>query len=98
MPTCQNCSTTWTMKETMKSSSVLGIRMTCPHCGAAQYVSKQTRKNFSLAVFFVMLLNLLIPFGISPWYVFGSYLVFFPFLFYTYYKHMKLSNEEEPLF
>ncbi|WP_343783642.1 TIGR04104 family putative zinc finger protein [Alkalibacillus silvisoli] len=98
MPTCQSCSTTWTMKETMKSSFVLDTRMTCPHCGGNQFVSKQTRKKFSLVTFFIPLSLLLNLFDISPWWVFSAWLVLIPILFFTYYKYMELSNEEEPLF
>ncbi|WP_027965039.1 TIGR04104 family putative zinc finger protein [Halalkalibacillus halophilus] len=100
MPTCQNCHTEWSWKETMKASMILDTRMTCPHCQQAQYTSKQTHKRFMIytpiMLVFVIFLPQIIDLSLTATIAFAVFLIIAtlsatPLL-------LNLSNEEEFLF
>ncbi|WP_188207682.1 TIGR04104 family putative zinc finger protein [Alkalibacillus aidingensis] len=99
MPTCQLCSTRWTWKQTCRRLFTLDTRLTCPHCGETQFLSKKTNKIgavINLITPFIIIFSSLI-FSLSVW---GIILVVFSVIVSAisiYPLFTELSNEEEPL-
>lgn len=96
MPTCQNCKTKWSWKETFKKMFTTDPAMKCPYCGEKQYTSSKTRKwslLFSLLPLLPLLLNIFldIPLFMMMGLIVGIGLLcicLYPFV-------LKLSNQEE---
>ncbi len=101
MPICTNCHHPWTRGELWKASLTLKQSMTCPHCGAEQFQTKESRKKGSLLLLIIPL-GMLISFvanglGWGWWslilylaVVVAVYVYFFP-------KTVRLTDTEEPL-
>lgn len=97
MPVCQNCQQTWSYRETLRKSFTLSMSMTCPHCGAKQYLTPESKKKsgmLSLIVPFIVFIPVF--FDVSVLFMAGIYIIvlilltgMLPFL-------MKLSSKEEP--
>lgn len=58
MPTCQNCHSKWSWKQTIKKTFTLDPGMSCPYCGETQYQTQKskTRNGFFNAIILIPLL------------------------------------------
>jgi len=95
MPTCQNCDTRWSWKQTFKTMFTLDTAKICPYCGEKQYVTSRTRNKTFVLTFIIIILiflmnflfghsfvNLFISIGFLP-----LFAIIYPFL-------VDLANEE----
>jgi len=96
MPTCANCHSKWSWKQTVKKMFTLDTGMNCPYCGERQYQTGKSKKKAGILNFFVLLPLLLnIFFDIPAAILLSSFPVLFflimslnPFL-------MNLSSKEK---
>lgn len=98
MPTCRNCKSSWSWKQTLRSQFVFDTGMKCPFCNSKQFPNGKTRKKFFLSLI-IVLLPMIFPafFNISP--VISVILIFvlaaLSLLIYPFYT--ELTNEEPTL-
>ncbi|HEY4600668.1 MAG TPA: TIGR04104 family putative zinc finger protein [Cerasibacillus sp.] len=94
MPTCHNCKTEWTWKQTVKSL----FRLKCPYCGKKQYESAASRKRTSMISIIPLIavpINLLL--NLPWWNVIVLMIPLIVIILGIYPYLIKLSNEEELL-
>ena len=98
MPTCQNCHTAWSWKQTFKKSFTLNTAMICPYCGENQYVTSRTRKTSSMITSITLAVIMLLNVFWGPSLIFVMALVAsIPIYLGSYPFLVELSNQEEPL-
>ncbi|WP_344701775.1 TIGR04104 family putative zinc finger protein [Salinicoccus jeotgali] len=96
MPTCQNCGSKWSWKQTFKRSFILIGGMICPYCGEKQYLTAQMRKRSTLIMPIVIFLILLGNLFFGPSYIaLFAILGVIPLAAIIYPFFVELSNEEE---
>ncbi|WP_081487870.1 TIGR04104 family putative zinc finger protein [Planococcus antarcticus] len=98
MPTCKNCVTQWTWKESIKASWKFSGSMRCPHCGSNQYATPKSRKRMTLINWLVLLpLPFTAIYNVPLVYSISLILVLFAVGLSLIPKMMELSNEQKPL-
>ena len=96
MPTCNQCGTRWSWKQTFKKMWTLSNSMTCPYCEENQYQTKRSRTKcafINLIILLPMLLNIFLH--LSPVLLFGSFIILALVIFLLTPLLIELSNKEE---
>ncbi len=98
MPICQKCGTEWIWKQSIKASWKFSGSMRCPHCGANQYATPNSRQRMTF-INWLVLLPLLITaiIDIPLLYTIVLTVVLFVIGLSFIPKMMDLSNEQKPL-
>lgn len=98
MPTCKNCETQWTWKESMKASWKFSGSMRCPHCQSDQYATPKSRQRMTLITWLVLVpLPLTALFDVPLLYTICIIIIFSVIGLTLIPKAMELSNEQKPL-
>ncbi|HLR52140.1 MAG TPA: TIGR04104 family putative zinc finger protein [Candidatus Avamphibacillus sp.] len=98
MPTCQNCKSKWSWKQTFKKSFTLDTAMTCPYCGEKQYVTSRTRNISTMITMMIITIVMLMNIFFGPSFIFVFILIgSIPFMVGLYPYWVELSNKEKPL-
>ncbi|MGD7049107.1 TIGR04104 family putative zinc finger protein [Rossellomorea marisflavi] len=58
MPVCQHCNTEWTWQQTFKKIFTFKRSITCPECGATQYLSRRSRNHMSVLAMIPLVISL----------------------------------------
>ena len=98
MPTCKNCETRWSWKESMKASWKFSGAMRCPNCRVDQYATPKSRQRMTLISWLVLLpLPFTALFNVSLLYTVCIIIFFSAIGLSLIPKAMELSNDHKPL-
>ncbi|MBM7580885.1 TIGR04104 family putative zinc finger protein [Jeotgalibacillus terrae] len=99
MPTCQNCHQKWSWTTAFKRTVWFNGGMECPHCGAKQYVTKNTRKRSAslsgLSSFAIIFSALILDVSWSGLIILAVTIFLIAMIILP--SAVRLSNEDEPL-
>ncbi|WP_188634405.1 TIGR04104 family putative zinc finger protein [Lentibacillus kapialis] len=91
MPTCENCNTKWSWKQTIKKTSTLDPAMTCPYCGEKQYQTQKSKTECASLIPIILLPNFFIELG-SLLLILFTVLILLCVLFHPFF--VEISNKE----
>lgn len=75
MTKCTNCGNKWTTKEKIKKAITFSQAMTCPYCGADQFLSPKYRKKSALFTLAMSLAFFIPAFFDIPWHIHISIMI-----------------------
>lgn len=98
MPTCQNCGSTWTWKESIKASWKISGSMSCPHCQSHQYATAKSRQRMTLINWLILIpLPIAAIIDLPLFSTISMMLVLFAVAMSLIPKSLDLSNKREPM-
>lgn len=96
MPICESCQNQWSWRQTIKTTTTLNPKFTCPYCFGKQYQTQKSKTKVSLLspiVLLPLLLRILFDIPGSVSIVLYPVLAVSIFLIYPFF--MDISNTEQ---